>query len=764
MAPEEPPITTGVAAAMAQEAMQWVEAPERRSLPEDDSDLRQSLGNYAPGARILVADDNKDMRDYLTRLLAPHWAIETASDGAEALELARRTAPDLVLADVMMPRLDGFALVRELRDDPALRATPVVLLTARAGEEAAIEGLLAGGDDYIVKPFAARELVARVGGQLELARARRRGAELNAFRIGLSDALRPLSDPLEIQQTACRLLVEQLGADRARFVEVDEAGGELLTLGGHAVDGMPGGFGRYRFDGYAPLGRAILAGRRLKIDDTQSDPYVADIRDALAELQIGAQLVLPLLRDGGSHVALAVHQRTARRWTDEDIAIAEEVAGRAWAEVERARAEAALRASEERNELLVRFSDAVRGNAEPHLVAATACRMLAERLGVQRAYWGETDWSTREYVLDVVVPPEDRDAFGGRYAIDGWEPFTSRYLNGETVVREDATSFAQLRDPAQASRVPRGHVAGISVPVLVEGRLRAILAVSQDSPRAWSGDDIALAEALAARAWAEVERVRAEAARRESKERMQMAIGATGMVTWEWLPGTDTITTSDSFADVYGLPALAGAEDGFALVLAKDRDRHLAKVRSIATDGGSYNSEFRIRRPDDGRIVWLEERAEAHVGPDGTVERVIGVTLDVSERKRNEEALRETRAKLAEHERLRSMVNIPGVGVLTWEPVAGLLLDANDAFLEISGYTRRQVESRQLTWRDLTPEEDVAESERQMERLARTGRLGPYEKGLIHADGSRTRMLYAGAAISGRTVVEYCVDLGHPGG
>jgi CheY-like chemotaxis protein len=153
-----------------------------------------------------------------------------------------------------------------LRDDPALSSTPVVLVTARAGEEAAIEGLLAGAADYIVKPFSARELVARVGGQLELALARRHAAELNAFRIGLSDALRALSDPLEIQRVACRVLVEQLGADRARFVEVDEAGGELITMGGYAVDGMPGGFGRYALDDYAPLARAILAGRRLAID------------------------------------------------------------------------------------------------------------------------------------------------------------------------------------------------------------------------------------------------------------------------------------------------------------------------------------------------------------------------------------------------------------------------------------------------------------------------------------------------------------------
>jgi hypothetical protein len=82
-------------------------------------------------------------------------------------------------------------------------------------------------------------------------------------------------------------------------------------------------------------------------------------------------------------------------------------------------------------------------------------------------------------------------------------------------------------------------------------------------------------------------------------------------------------------------------------VLPEDRERHLEKVRRIAAQGGSYNSEFRIRRPDDGRIVWLEERAEAEVGADGAVERVMGVTLDISERKRSEVALRENEAWLA---------------------------------------------------------------------------------------------------------------------
>ncbi len=306
--------------------------------------------------------------------------------------------------------------------------------------------------------------------------------------------------------------------------------------------------------------------------------------------------------------------------------------------MERTRAETALRESEERNQFLVRFSDAVRGVADPQLVAETACRMITERLGAQRGYWGETDWSAREYVVDVVVPAEDRDEFGGRYPIADWEPFTASYLAGETVVRDDTTAFANLPETVRASSVPRSHVASISVPVRVGEQLRAVLGVSQNSPRRWSRHEIAIAEALAARGWAEVERARAQAALRDGEQRMRMAIHATRMVTWEWVPSEDRITTSDSFADVYGLPALAGADEGFALVLPEDAQQHLDKVRAIAAKGGTYRSEFRIRRPDDGRIVWLEERAEAKTSPDGTIERVIGVTLDITERRRHEQA------------------------------------------------------------------------------------------------------------------------------
>ena len=124
-------------------------------------------------ARILWADDNADMRDYVAEILSPYWTIEAVADGAAALERARREPPDLVLADVMMPKLDGFGLLHELRADERTCALPVILLSARAGEEAKIEGLDAGADDYLIKPFTARELIARVRAHLEMSRARK---------------------------------------------------------------------------------------------------------------------------------------------------------------------------------------------------------------------------------------------------------------------------------------------------------------------------------------------------------------------------------------------------------------------------------------------------------------------------------------------------------------------------------------------------------------------------------------------------------------
>jgi signal transduction histidine kinase/DNA-binding response OmpR family regulator/anti-sigma regulatory factor (Ser/Thr protein kinase) len=140
--------------------------------------------------RILVVDDNADMRDYVTRLLLDRYDVTTADDGLEGLASAQSSPPDLVLTDVMMPGLDGFELLARLRADPATSQVPVVMLSARAGEEATVEGLEAGADDYLIKPFSARELMARVRANLELDRARRSREQLERSREMLDQAQR----------------------------------------------------------------------------------------------------------------------------------------------------------------------------------------------------------------------------------------------------------------------------------------------------------------------------------------------------------------------------------------------------------------------------------------------------------------------------------------------------------------------------------------------------------------------------------------------
>ncbi|MFI5614377.1 SpoIIE family protein phosphatase [Amycolatopsis sp. NPDC051903] len=153
-----------------QEALRWLPGETAGS----DAPLTRADQAAPSGpARVLIADDNADMREYLARLLtSAGYRTSTATDGLEALDAVRADPPDLLVSDVMMPGLDGLALLAALRHDPRTAAVPVVLLSARAGEEASVEGLRAGADDYLVKPFTAAELLARAGATVEMARLR----------------------------------------------------------------------------------------------------------------------------------------------------------------------------------------------------------------------------------------------------------------------------------------------------------------------------------------------------------------------------------------------------------------------------------------------------------------------------------------------------------------------------------------------------------------------------------------------------------------
>jgi PAS domain S-box-containing protein len=211
--------------AFVEEALRWLPAADAETTTATPSGATppESPAAVTRGtARILLADDNADMRDYLQRILGQHYAVDAVADGQTALERVRALAPDLVLSDVMMPTLDGFGLLAAIRADPQTRPLPVILLSARAGEEARIEGLQAGADEYLVKPFSARELLACVDSQLRLMQLRR---DSESARVRLLEENAAVTEALN---DVGAVVASDL--DRSRVVQaVTDAGTALTT-------------------------------------------------------------------------------------------------------------------------------------------------------------------------------------------------------------------------------------------------------------------------------------------------------------------------------------------------------------------------------------------------------------------------------------------------------------------------------------------------------------------------------------------------------
>ena len=208
--------TTIRAEAYVEEARRW--SGSELDVDVDEAMLGERLSFASPPKPkaaekrelIVVADDNADMRQYLTRLLSERYEVHAVADGRQALEARQQLRSALVLADVMMPHLDGFGLLRAIRDDSALADTPVILLSARAGEESRVEGLEADADDYLIKPFAARELLARVAAHVKMANVRRQSAERE-----------------ERMRSEAELEREKLRASEERLAETSRLYGEL---------------------------------------------------------------------------------------------------------------------------------------------------------------------------------------------------------------------------------------------------------------------------------------------------------------------------------------------------------------------------------------------------------------------------------------------------------------------------------------------------------------------------------------------------------
>jgi signal transduction histidine kinase/DNA-binding response OmpR family regulator len=285
------------ARAYVEEALRWLPGAHSQGLLNDAAAESGSVDEENAGCRLLLADDNADMRDYVGRLLRNRgYTVTTVGDGRAALAAAQADPPDLILSDVMMPELDGFGLLAAIRATPELQDIPVLLLSARAGEEARVEGLEAGADDYLTKPFSARELLARVGSNLTLHRHRKRElaemAKLNAF----SSRLIASADLTALLYGVLDAVIELQGADFGNIQLYDPAGGALRIMAQR-------GFGPAFLDYFQSVcaddgsicGRALRATERVIVEDVETDDTFLSHRALAAASGFRAVQSTPLI-------------------------------------------------------------------------------------------------------------------------------------------------------------------------------------------------------------------------------------------------------------------------------------------------------------------------------------------------------------------------------------------------------------------------------------------------------------------------------------
>nr|HEX4313430.1 ATP-binding protein [Kofleriaceae bacterium] len=468
---------TAMAEAFAGEATRW--------QPPDEPIAPASLvaAVITPRPRVLVADDNADMRDYLARLLAPTCDVELAGDGAAALASALATPPDLVLSDVMMPELDGVELVAELRRHPATHAVPVVLLSARAGEDSQVEGLDAGADDYLVKPFSARELLARVRSQLELARGRRLAASRLARLNRVTTALSAAAAPEAIARAAVTLGVEALDAQLAAMWFVDAAARELVLADAVAMaPELRAAAARMPLDGDTTVARAARTGEPSYVSRAEEVPRGVGRLPTTDRYR--SRFVMPIAVAGEVVAVMGVSYTDWRTFGDDDRVVADALTTALAGSFERARLyarETAARhvaeAAQQRASFLADASAILGSSLDFETTLASVARLAVPTIA---------DWCTVELAPDVAphaspvvacAVPDDREL------ADVYRSRGRRTAGG----------------PARVER--RGAITCVAVPMASRGRVLGTLGLcSGTAHRAIDSDDLRMAEELGRRA------------------------------------------------------------------------------------------------------------------------------------------------------------------------------------------------------------------------------------------------------------------------